>query len=512
MNINKRYIGSLSFTRGNITLGGGIGISYQDGKDALGSFSWFNGNTDNNKFFNDIESAEDLVPKESDFVRVPYRLISATVVGAGTYKATDFSNAKLLKSSMRYLEDKPIFYDHEQDIQNWVGKVEKVSWSKETEQDGMVIPAGINGVLAIDAKTNPKLARGALLGTVGSNSVTVVFEWEQSHPDMEEGEFYNKLGNKGSDGNIVARKVTKIYDYYETSLCWLGADPYAKRYDEDGNLVHVDRTSTAEEQYTNAKDHGYYSTKHSFKKGVQDGIRNTIISSFKKIKNDNGMDKELLKFISSSLGLPEGTELTKSHLESVVFVKEEVLKEHQSLQKRVAELAKASDEEKAKNLLSFLDSYKFVEKDVDVEALQADAKTVKELKDLAEFEGEGNLLEHFKEVVSQASAGKEAIEAKREETVRLYKIQVENKTDDSVLSMIAKASNQELDGMLKMYTKGATSSFSGTCKKCGSTEITFRSSVEDPGEELEENNGGMTDGSLEAIRGKYSKNKFSINN
>ena len=122
------------------------------------------------KFYSDV-TASDIVPKEEDFIEVTFRLISATTVGAGTWKATDFTNAKVLKASMDKLNGKPIYKDRETDLDNWVGVVKGTRWSAETTENGVKIPAGIDGLMLIDAKTNPKIARGLLLGSIFSNSV-----------------------------------------------------------------------------------------------------------------------------------------------------------------------------------------------------------------------------------------------------------------------------------------------------------------------------------------------------
>ena len=53
--------------------------------------------------------------------------------------------------------------DHSTDVANAIGSVKQTFWQESFKQDGIVIPAGINGVLKIDAKANPRLARGILM-------------------------------------------------------------------------------------------------------------------------------------------------------------------------------------------------------------------------------------------------------------------------------------------------------------------------------------------------------------
>src|SRR5690606_12701038 len=113
-----------------------------------------------------------------------------TTVGAGSWKATDFSDVRMLKGSMGKLKGKTVYKEHDQEVDNWLGFVKETSWSEQfTNSTGDTVPAGIDGVLLIDAKTNPKIARGLLMGTIYSNSVTVVFDWEMSHHFEDEWEF-----------------------------------------------------------------------------------------------------------------------------------------------------------------------------------------------------------------------------------------------------------------------------------------------------------------------------------
>ena len=214
-------------------------------KKSLASFGMF-GNSP--AFYPEVGSAQDIVPKEEDFIRVPFRLISATIVGGGTWKATDFSNAAVLKKSTKMLEGKPLYKDHETDIDNWVGFVEGVKWSESSVDTAakVNVPAGIDGIVVVDAKTNPKVARGLLMGTIFSNSVTVEFNWEMSHEFENEYDFQRNIGTLGKDGKMVRRVVTQVNAYHESSLVWLGADPFAKMIEQDGTLRQIDVTGIVE--------------------------------------------------------------------------------------------------------------------------------------------------------------------------------------------------------------------------------------------------------------------------
>lgn len=189
------------------------------------------------------EVPEGIQTAAEDFLVVPFRLLSATIVGQW-WQTTDFRDEAVLRASTSMLKDQPVYTEHYVKTDNWAGKVQDTTWTPSYTQNGTTIPAGIDGLLAIDTSIdrNLDLAKGILVGAVDSNSVTVAFEWEQSH-EMSEDDFYWMLGQE-IDGEVVARRVTKIIKYFETSLVPEGADPFAKRIDEQGNLVRVEGTQS----------------------------------------------------------------------------------------------------------------------------------------------------------------------------------------------------------------------------------------------------------------------------
>ncbi|MEN9917294.1 MAG: hypothetical protein RLY40_1226, partial [Pseudomonadota bacterium] len=234
------------------------------GNSALSNFSYYDGD-DPNKFYTEIKSVKDIMPKDEEFLRIGFRLLSATIVGANSWKTTDFTNEDILKAAKDKLVGKSIFKEHDQDVANWVGIIESVKWSDAKTQDGVSVPAGIDGILKIDCKTNPKLARGLLIGAIYSNSVTVSFDWMPSHPNPENDSYYfmDHLGEVGPDGKLIRRIVTKINDFYETSIVWMGADPYAKIIGQDGKLLNIDTHNTV--QYNKESEEvKYYNSKNKY--------------------------------------------------------------------------------------------------------------------------------------------------------------------------------------------------------------------------------------------------------
>ena len=190
-------------------------------------YGLFGANTDYNTYYPDV-TKEDLNPQDSEFIEPVFRLLSNCIV-AKDYNPTEFPE-EVLKASMNLLVGQTVNCDHETEIGNAIGSIKSVSWQDSYKADnGVVIPGGINGVLKIDAKANPRIARGILMDppSIHSNSVTVMFEWAKSH-DMSDAEFREKFNTRLEDGSLVHRVAKKIIAYRETSLVSHGADPFAQ--------------------------------------------------------------------------------------------------------------------------------------------------------------------------------------------------------------------------------------------------------------------------------------------
>lgn len=174
----------------------------------------------------DFRTIDDITPKDSDYIYPLFRALSQGIV-EGYW--IDYSKPGVLEASVPLLQGQTVYTDHFYwRVENWVGSVNNAFWDAKGEKSGGV--PGINTELKIDAILNPKIARGLLMKppAIHSVSVTVVFEFEFSHPQLvEERRFWNLLGEE-VDGEIVRLIVTKIVDYYEISLVYQGADRLAK--------------------------------------------------------------------------------------------------------------------------------------------------------------------------------------------------------------------------------------------------------------------------------------------
>ena len=115
------------------------GVSYADMTPALfsklkeekkESFGFFGSDADKTGYDPTIKSVDDVLPKDVQFYKQRFRLLSATIVGGGSYKASDFSNVEMLRNSAPMLEGKPLFIDHNIDsIYNIAGVVKGVEYA-----------------------------------------------------------------------------------------------------------------------------------------------------------------------------------------------------------------------------------------------------------------------------------------------------------------------------------------------------------------------------------------------
>ena len=227
-------------------------------EEGMASLGLFGGSSDMNKFYPDI-SAADWTPKEADFIQPIFRALSETVVMQFGYIPIDFSKGGILKASMKKLVGQTINTNHDTEVENAVGAISKVSWQEKTKVGGTTVPAGINAVFKIDAKSNPRLARNILMDppAVHSDSVTVRFKHEPSHTFENQDDFWKKLGTKNAKGELIRLIVTEIIAFKEASLVSHGADPYAQviENDEINDLKYAKSVYSFKDNNSNYKPH-----------------------------------------------------------------------------------------------------------------------------------------------------------------------------------------------------------------------------------------------------------------
>jgi hypothetical protein len=195
-------------------------------RDIMQSSQWAQMDKDFN--FN-FRTVSDILPKDEDYIFVNFRALSKVVVEGHWL---DWTREGVLEEGVALLEGATVYANHVfWNIYNWLGSVSQTAWDSSGEKFGGV--PGINATYKIDALVNPIIARGLLMKppAIHSTSLTVLFEFEFSHPDIateDRWKFFRLLGEE-VDGHIVRLIVTKIHEIWEASLVYQGADRLAKQ-------------------------------------------------------------------------------------------------------------------------------------------------------------------------------------------------------------------------------------------------------------------------------------------
>ena len=418
--------------------------------DSIAQFGFWGGDIDYNTYYPNLDKSE-LTPKDEEFIEPMFRLLSETIVSKN-WNPTDFGQNGVLKASMKMLLGQTVNCDHETNIGNAIGAVSQVMWQESYKDGSFTIPAGINGILKIDGKANPRIARGILMEppSIHSNSVTVQFKWDKSHPQMEDNEFYQKLGTYDSKGVMVRRMVTAIVRYLETSLVSHGADSFAQKIGSDGKIINptfAKRTWASYEEYRDDKSKQYFFTDYKSdltsyqEKDDTQGSFNDNDAKDNQSNEKNSMN-ELQKFLESLFGdnlltLEEGKEMNQG---TVVACIQSLVSSRNELQTSVDNLTTE------KNSLT-----------EQVTNLNAEVANLKEM----------------------ATVGKKHIASLREDAVATYKKLMGDNADETIVTML----NAETTGittlvsLTKDYQARLEEKFPLTCSKCGSKDVNRASSV-----------------------------------
>jgi hypothetical protein len=178
----------------------------------------------------DEQMRQFLSPKPEDYIMVPMRALSATGVQGDTINF-GHNDGAALKEAVNLFNGLIVLKDHDQTVDKWVGQTQDAYWDTSIPN----IPPGVNFMLKVDTKADPKLARGLISGMITSGSVTIQFDYDKSHPDMKDFDFYMQMGTTVK-GKLVQALVTKVTRCYEYSLVWQGADSNAKTVNPDGTI------------------------------------------------------------------------------------------------------------------------------------------------------------------------------------------------------------------------------------------------------------------------------------
>lgn len=415
---------------------------------------------------------DDAIPKPEDFLAFPFRHISATIVGAWSWKATEFTD-KVLRKAVKLMENKPVHINHDMQIGSMVGGIGKVKFTPGfTAKDGTEIPGGLDAPVILDAILHADLCRklnAIPVPHIQSVSVTIAYEWEPSHEftnregEVDEWEFISRVGTE-VDGDMVRRVVTNIIDIYESSLVALGADPFAKILDGEGEPINVEKSAIV----SNSK----FET-------------DPLASEYKKtgryfLQENCSFEKNMIDLEYQLTGKTGKLSFDKPQSKKPVSIKTSTMKE--KILKLVAvklniEESEVTEEMFAQFSIVKTENYATLKKDAGkVVKFETDLATAK--TDLETVTGERDKLK------PNAAYGKSIIDKRKEEVIRLYKLTVDEKNiDEAVITMMKGADEKAIDGLMKQYGKGAIEKFTATCKKCNATgdDITLQSSKPEEG-------------------------------
>ncbi len=431
-----------------------VGAKQQLEKKSVESFGLFDSATPNFQTYYPGVTAEDLKPTADQFIRPVFRLLSETIVHR-KHNPIDFAKNKVLKASMPKLLGQSLYGNHEALVGNELGSVAKVSWEESyTASNGLIVPAGINGELLIDGKSHPQIARGILMDppSIHSNSVTVSFEWEQSHPKLERSEFMSKIGSFGSDGELIRRIVSEIHAYHETSLVAHGADPFAQLI-RDGEINNPVYIKAAEQLSAKTGTQHYFfsyktdTTSLSEEEQTHDKSKETL--------TDPTMEKILIS-LAAFFGI---TALTEAEAQTKLA---------ELNGKKFGDLLKAESDLAAEKLK--------------VTTLEGEKTTLS--TELEAKKTEVTSLTVFK------TAAETALSAKRTDVTRMYNILFKDKIDATMLSSILTADDAILSSLQTQYQTLMDKQYPGKCNDCSSTNVTRNTAIiEDPNEKKPENQG-----------------------
>lgn len=400
---------------------------------------------DFNKYYPDLKP-EDLEPKDEDYILPVFRALSKTRLNK--WGPINFGKGNVLKNSMPKLIGQAVYTNHEMIVGNEVGVISEASWQNGFTQNNVAVPAGINTRLKLDGKANPKLCRSIMQDppSVHSVSVTVEFKWEQSHPELEIGEFYNKMGSYDAEGELIERVVTEILAYHEISLVPHGADTFAQKINEEGGINNPEYAEQNQRYKLSADGFRTYSNHLDWKEykteSASFGAIPTELNNHDRNTNQNSnpksdpMNAALLTFLREKFGLakdaPEAEVMAKlmTDLPGLLTLKSELETTQQSLTALKAKYPEGAE------ILSAENKSKLA-------SLDALAKTT------------------------------------REEAIKFYNLTTE-KPEESITKMISEAPYDLAVVLRAQYQKLAEDRTPLSCTDCGSKNIARASSKDTP--------------------------------
>jgi myosin heavy subunit len=247
---------------------------------------------------------------------------------------------------------------------------------------------------------------------------------------------------------MVRRIVTSIVNYEETSLVYMGADPYAKVKMPDGTYLNIDHS-------------GIY------------GINEQALSKIEEANNLMITTESMTK-----------TNMT-SNQDQAVQVDKMPASDKDQLQKfeaALAELSKVKAEALSLQLAVDAAKAEALETSQKCEQLRAEIKTFTDSLIAAQKESE-SLRTEVTQLKPLAAAGTEALDQLRMEAARLMQLSYNGKAPQRLLEDLSKLDTvADLSKAVEAYGGKAYAQFDAKCANCGSQNITLRSSADTPDE------------------------------
>lgn len=423
----------------------------------LERFGLFDSNQSNyNTYYPDV-TAEDLAPKDSEFIEPTFRALSEVIVHK-EFNPVDFSMNSVLRKSMSLLTGASVNVDHETSVGNAIGAVKSVAWQESYKTDsGIQVPAGINSKLKIDGKSNPKTARGIMMDppSIHSTSVTVQFLWEKSHANLSEAEFFNGLATFDKDGKLIRRIATKVKRYHEISLVSHGADPYAQLV-RDLKIVNPKWGDISYNSMTGEHKHHQ---KYFFYDYQTDVINNSIpkeSNNNSPLTNTSIMKREHLIILAALMGITlpatsgtENVELTEA--------------EQTQIQNKITEMVNLNN--------------------TNATTLGANQTEITRL--LAIETAYNTESATFAEAVALKAFKDTATKTLRDRVMLAYKKVEGDKALPAIIGLIETGDFAALQALEIQYTQQLDAKYPSTCGDCGSTKVTRASAKLKEGDESE---------------------------
>lgn len=410
-------------------------------------------------YYPDVK-AEDLKPSLEEFINPTFRILSEVVVHK-SWNPIDFSMNSALKKSVPLVVNQSVKTDHEGGVHTTIGAVKSAMWEESYKADGVDIPAGINAVLSIDGKSNPRLARLILSDPPGihSGSTTVSFLWDKSHASMKEDEFWNKLGTYDKDGQMIRRVVNKVVHYREYSLVDHGADPFAQIVNKDGKIINPKYAATNLSDLRKKQTIFYYDMGESFISNSEDRTIPDDLND--NDENNNSSMKEILMALSAALAVP--------------FQETDTVENNQL----VAALTKLKQDKEAA--------------EAQVTELKANAPDATKLEKLTKLE----------------EAETARLNAKRAGVTELLNKLFDGKADTALLNLVNNTNEEGLAALHTQYETQLNQKYPLQCTSCKSTKVSRATAKMEGTDEGGNGNEGQQSLSTAEILAKISKGKSS---